>query len=86
MNGWKSHLLENNAGGQSQAQPSRQGRGTSGRAEAVKLILVIVGCSGAPAVTIRATFSGAGRVGAALKDEWKHTGFAVRIAVLRVEF
>lgn len=61
-------------------------RGTSGRAEAVQLILVIVGCSGAPAVTIRATFSGAGRVGAALKDEWKHTGFAVRIAVLRVEF
>lgn len=62
-----------------------RGRDTSGRAKAVELILVIVGCGGAPAVTIRATFSGAGRVGSALKDEWKHAGFAVPIAVLRVE-
>lgn len=78
-------LLEVNAGGQSRADPGRRGTGTSGRAEAVQLILVIVGGGGAPAVTIRATLSGAGGVGAALKDEWEHTGFAVSVAVLRVE-
>lgn len=77
--------LETNAGGQSRAEPGGRGRCTSGRAEAIQFILVIVGRGGAPAVTIRATFSGAGRVGAALKDKRKHAGFAVPVAVLRVE-
>ena len=77
--------LETNAGKQSRADPDRRGRGTPGRAEAIQFILVIVGCGGAPAVTIRAAFSGAGRVGAALKDEREHTGFAFSVAVLRVE-
>lgn len=78
-------LLEANAGGQSRTDPDRRGTDTSGRAEAIQLILVVVGGGGAPAVTIRATFSGTVRVGAALKDEWEHTGFAVSVAVLRVE-
>lgn len=72
-------------GGQSRAEVGRRGRGTSGRAEAIQLILVVAGRGGAPAVTIRATLRGAGRVGAALKDERKHAGFAVPIAVFRVE-
>ena len=76
---------ESNAGKQSRAEPDGRDGGTSGRAEAILLILVVVGRGGAPAVTIRATFRGAVRVGAALEDERENTGFAVAVAVLRVE-
>lgn len=67
------------------AESGRQGKDTSGWAEAKELVLIVVGSGGTPAVAIRATVGGAGRVGAALEGEWKYTGLAVCIAVLGVE-
>lgn len=68
-----------------QCGSGRRDRGTSGGAEAIESVLVVVGCGGAPAVAVRATFGGAAGVRFALEGERKHAGLAVPIAVLGVE-
>lgn len=77
--GWRRHVSGTNA------ESGRRGRDTSGGAEAIEFVLVIVSGGGAPAVAVRATVCGAGGVGAALESERKHAGLAVCIAVLGVE-
>ena len=68
-----------------EAESGRWVSGTSARAEAVELVLVVVGGGGAPAVAVGATIGGTGGVGAALEGEREDAGLAVRIAVLGVE-
>lgn len=77
--GWKIPASRTNA------ESGSWGKDTSGRAEAIELVLIVVGSGGTPAVVIRAPVGGAGRVGAALEGEWKYAGLAVCIAELGVE-